>query len=441
MSTTVRDELRAAAEPGPSQTAPHANPARRGPILLACDGSGTSGAAVVAARLVADRLQLPLEIVTVLEPQAVYSVALGGTPVYLPSIDEARRAARVDVIRDYIARFAPDAGPMPVHTRFGSVSLEAAEVARQRDATFIVVGAAPHQRVNRIVAGERATQVLRAASCPVLSVPPGFSALPRNILVGVDFAPASIRAAQAALLMLADGGTLTLLHLVSPLVGTPLLRGAARRDPAAAVQALFERLREELRSYVPKDVTVETQVQTASAVEGIISSASALGADLVAVGTHGPRLLERLFVGSVASSVVHAAPQAVLAAPPPPPGQALEFWLRISGTAATGRPRDWMEALDGFTRRNFGRAATIEIDDPELGAQVMGRGYVMNGVTYDPNDRRAEIMLGDPAHPRRHLMHSIPNVDSVAMTMDETGHEVLELRHGRGHTLVLIAPA
>ena len=392
MSTTLRDEPRAAAEPGTDQTALHANPARRGPIILACDGSGTSGAPVAAARLLADRLKLPLEIVTVLEPQAIYSVALGGMPIYLPSIDEARRAARVDVLRDYLARLAPDAGPIPVHARFGSVSLETAEVARQRDATFIVVGAAPHQRVNRIVAGERATQVLRAASCPVLSVPPGFSALPRNIVVGIDFAPASIRAAQAALLMLADGGTLTLLHLLSPLLGAARLRDAAGRDPATAVQTMFERLREELQPYVPKGVTVETQVHTASAVEGIIASAEALGADMVAVGTHGPRLLERLFVGSVASSVVHAAPQAVLATPPPPPGQALEFWLRISGTAATGRPRDWMEALDGFTRRNFGRAATIEIDDPELGAQVMGRGYVLSGVTYDPNDRRAEIM-------------------------------------------------
>jgi len=441
MSTTLHDGPRAAPDPVSGQAAVYANPARRGPILLACDGSGSSGAPIVAARLLADRLGLPLEIVTVLEPQAIYSVALGGTPIYLPSVDEARRATRVDEVRDYVARFAPDAGPIPVHTRFGSVSVEAAEVARLRDATFIVVGAAPHQRVNRIVAGERATQVLRAASCPVLSVPPGFSTLPRNILVGVDFAPASIRAAQAALLMLADGGTLTLLHLISPLLGAVRLRDAAGRDPATAVQSLFERMREELRPYVPEDATVETQTYEAGAVEGILASATTLGADVIAVGTHGPRLLERLFVGSVASSVVHAAAQPVLATPPPPPGQAIEFWLRISGTAASGRPRDWMEALDGFTRRNAGHAATIEVDDPELGAQVMGRGYVLSGVTYDPHDRRAEIMLGDPTNPLRHLMHSIPNVESVAMTMDETGHEALELRHGRGHTLVLIAPA
>jgi hypothetical protein len=70
----------------------------------------------------------------------------------------------------------------------------------------------------------------------------------------------------------------------------------------------------------------------------------------------------------------------------------------------------------------------------------MGHGYVLTGVTYDPHDHRAEIMLADPVNPRRHFMHSIPKVESVAMTVDDSGHEVLELRHGRGHTLVLMAP-
>jgi len=32
-------------------------------------------------------------------------------------------------------------------------------------------------------------------------------------------------------------------------------------------------------------------------------------------------------------------------------------------------------------------------------------------------------------------------VDSVAMTVDDHGQEVLALSHGRGHTLVLVGPA
>jgi hypothetical protein len=48
-------------------------------------------------------------------------------------------------------------------------------------------------------------------------------------------------------------------------------------------------------------------------------------------------------------------------------------------------------------------------------------------------------MVGDAHRARRHLMHSIPRVDSIAMTIEErSGNEALELRHGGGHTLVLV---
>ena len=414
------------------------NPALRGPILLATDGTSQSGAAVVAARLLAEQLGLPLEVVTVLEPDLAYGVALGGTPLYMPDVDDARRARRVAEVLEYVARFSGGAAPPTMHVRFGAIAEEVADVALARSATMVVVGSAPHQRVNRMIAGERAVYVLRASPVPVLSVPPGFSALPRNILVGVDFAPASFHAAQVALLLLTNGGTLTLLHMLSPLLGDAPLRDATGRDPADAVQTLFERVRDELRPYVPDVVTIETRVRTGDDADCIVRCATSIGADLVAVGTHGPHLLERLFLGSVASSVVHSAPQTVLAVPPPSSAEALELWLRITGTATSAKPNEWIDALNDFTRRNAGRRATIEVDDPEIGAQMLGRGALV-GVTYDPHDRRVEIMVGDAHRARRHLMHSIPKVESIAMTADEhSASETLELRHGRGHTLLLI---
>ena len=414
------------------------NPALHGPILLATDGTSQSGAAVVAARLLAEQLGVPLEVVTVLEPEPAYGVALGGMPLYMPEVDEARRARRKSEVLEYVGRFSGDVAPPAIHVRFGAIAEEIADVARDRSPTLVVVGAAPHQRVNRMIAGERAVHVLRASQVPVLSVPPGFSALPRNILVAVDFAPASVHAARIALLLLANGGTLTLLHVLSPLLGDAPLRDVTGRDPADAIQTLFERVRDELRPYVPDHVTVETRVRTDDDADGIVRCATDMGADLVVVGTHGPRLLERVFIGSVASSVVHTAAQTVLAVPPPRSTEALELWLRITGTATSAEPREWSSALNEFTRRNAGRRTTIEVDDPEIGAQMLGRGALM-GVTYDPHDRRVEIMVGDAHRARRHLMHSIPKVESIAMTADDRGAiEALELRHGRGHTLVLV---
>jgi len=413
------------------------NPALRGPILLATDGAGQSGAPAIAARLLARQLGVPLEAVSVLELQVAYGVALGGTPIYVPEVDQIRRENRTAAVLEYVARYAEGEVP-PVHIRFGGIAYEIAEAARVRNATLVVVGAAPHQRLNRIIGGERGVQVLRSSSAPVLSVAPGFSTLPKRIVVAVDFAPASVRAAQTALLLLAPGGTLTLLHVLSPLLGDAPLRDSQGRDPADAVQTLFGRLRDELRPFVPAGVTIETLTRTDVDIDGILAGAEALDADLIAVGTHGPRLLERMFLGSVAASVLRAAPQTVLAVPPPSAAEAIDLWLRITDTATSDKPREWKAALDEFTRRNKGRRVSIEVDDPELGAQMLGHGALF-GVTYDPHDLRVEIMVGDAHRARRHLMHSIVGVDSIAMTIEErSGNEALELRHGGGHTLVLI---
>jgi len=440
MSTTLQEQPRIGVERATRPGTETGNPPRRGPILLATDGTGQSGASVVAARLLADHLGVPLEVVSVLEPQAGYGVALGGTPIFLPDVEDLRRANRADAVQGFVARFSGGAVPPPVHIRFGAIADEIARVARERSATMIVVGAAPHQRVNRIIGGERAVHVLRAADVPVLSVPPGFAELPRNVVVAVDFAPASVRAAETALLLLADGGTLTLLHVLSPLLADAPLHETGGRGSVTAVQTFFARLANELRQSVPGRLTIETRIRTDNDIDGIVTAASSMDADLVVVGTHGPRLLERMFVGSVASSVLHAAPQAVLAVPPPPTGEAFELWHRITGTATSDQPRHWGTALDGFTHRNTGRRATVEVDDPEVGAQMLGRGALV-GVTYDPHDRRVEIMVGDADRTRRHFMHSIPRVESIAMTTDDQSRsEVLELRHGRGHTLVLVAP-
>ena len=438
MSPTLPDAPRTGVVVEPVHRAAVRNPALHGPILLATDGTSQSGATVVAARLLAAALGVPLEVVTVLEPEMAYGVMLGGTPLYIPELDEARRTARAASVLAYVTRFSDGAALPSIHVRFGAIAEEIAEVARDRSATMIVVGAAPHQRLNHIVAGERAVHILRASRVPVLSVPPGFEALPRNILVGLDFAPASIHAAQTALMLLGNGGRLTLLHVLSPLLGDAPLRDIAGRNPVDSIQTLFARARAELQPFVPDHVTIETRVRTDDDADGIVGSANSIGADLIVVGTHGPRLLERVFLGSVASSVAHSAAQAVVAVPPPSSADALELWLRITGTATSSEPRERTEALNDFTRRNIGRRATIEVDDPEIGAQMLGRGALM-GVTYDRHDRRVEIMVGDAHRARRHLMHSIPRVESIAMSADTQGSlEALELRHGRGHTLVLI---
>ena len=83
-----------------------ANPARRGPVVLATDGASRSGAVVAIAQLIASRLDVPLEVVSVLEPTPIYAEAQDGIAFSDGTIDEARRDARETLVSDYVGRFA-----------------------------------------------------------------------------------------------------------------------------------------------------------------------------------------------------------------------------------------------------------------------------------------------------------------------------------------------
>ena len=75
--------------------------------------------------------------------------------------------------------------------------------------------------------------------------------------------------------------------MLSPLLSDAPIRNLAGRNPGTSVQTLFGRLRDELRPYVPEDVTVATRVRTDSDTDGILTTAASIDADLIAVGTHG----------------------------------------------------------------------------------------------------------------------------------------------------------
>jgi nucleotide-binding universal stress UspA family protein len=416
-----------------------ANPLRRGPVVLATDGMSRCGAAAVAAYLLASRLDVPLEVVSVLEPAPLFAPVPDAIVPVDPALEESRISSREMSVRDYVARFLGGATPPRVHVRVGAVSSEISQFAEDVSATMVVMGAAPHRRFHHITAGDRAGRVLHSVPCPVLSVPPMFTALPRSVVVAVDFGPASIRAAQAALLVVDDGGTVVLTHVLSPLPSPAALAAPAPNDPAADVHTLFDRLRETLAAYVPSGVTLETRVVTDDPIAGILDSAAHLDAELVAVGTHGPRVLARLLLGSVAESVLHNAEQPVLASPPPSGAEALELGRHVSGGATSKRGDEWGTVLDKFTRRNAGRGVRLEADDPETGSHVAGHGYALMGVTYEPYADRVEIMMGDAARPLHHLTRSVLHPDTISMTTTAGGGEILDIRHGRGRTTAVVA--
>jgi nucleotide-binding universal stress UspA family protein len=268
---------------------------------------------------------------------------------------------------------------------------------------------------------------------PVLAVAPHHAGPIRRAVVGVDFSAASIRAALTALALLEpnpehlaggaaapDGsGRLTLVHARSVLETIPPGLATWTADYDASVALRFTRLLDLLRPVVPDGVTIETRIGVGEIVKCVEEIATAEGADLVAVGTHGPDWVERLFVGSIATSTLRHARRTVLVAPAPSPAERVRLELAVSGQVLLDRPGDWAGALDAFTRRNLGRRVRLEVSGPELeGFVVEAERYRFRGACYDAHDRRVEIMLGDDADRTRHLTHALGHVRSVEIVSE-----------------------
>ncbi|MBX6330642.1 MAG: universal stress protein [Gemmatimonadaceae bacterium] len=407
-----------------------------GPVLLAAEPEGAAEAPLTTARLLAERLGQPLHVVTVLEPQPIYRTA-PEVAFMIPTFGAERDAAYEAAVRRSLAQLAEEGGPGTIHLPHGHPAREIVRTASAIGASVIVMGAAPHRRGQHFVSGVRAAQVLRRAPCAVLSVAPGVTGLPRRIVAAIDFSPDSLHAAHLALRLADEHAVITLVHVLPEFRIQQELQ-VASGTILGDVAALLDRVREGLLPHAPAAVEIETRVAQGSAASEVLAIADALNADLVAVGTHGPGRVERYIVGSVAAHVLHRSACSVLATPRPGALERMELELWMSGTAVTTDPAQWPAVLDAFSRRNAGRLVTVEIDDPKLGAQVEATGYALRGVTYDPHDRVVEIMLSEAAEGNAHMTHGITGVTAVGIAATAEGDDrVLEVRHGRGHTLVL----
>ena len=131
----------------------------------------------------------------------------------------------------------------------------------------------------------------------------------KHILVPVDGSPTSLVAIDKAIgLAKSYGSTITAVYVIDPYpftgVGADFAYGqdqylsAAKAEAHAAIEAVSTRL-------ASAGVPVDTRVVEAHAVwRGILEASEAVGADLVVMGSHGRRGLEKLVLGSVTQSVL-----------------------------------------------------------------------------------------------------------------------------------------
>src|SRR5688500_15806082 len=142
----------------------------------------------------------------------------------------------------------------------------------------------------------------------------------RRILAPTDFSDGASGAVEyAKLLARRFGAAITLLHAAPPpTTFEPLPLGAISfvetlADESDRAEAALESYRaEHLSDFSDSDVVVATS----SPAEAILSSSRSLKTDIIVMGTHGREGLSRVFLGSVAESVIQQSDRPVLTVRP-----------------------------------------------------------------------------------------------------------------------------
>ncbi|HEY5372637.1 MAG TPA: universal stress protein [Polyangiaceae bacterium] len=138
----------------------------------------------------------------------------------------------------------------------------------------------------------------------------------KHIVVATDFSECSQRALDLALEIASKfDSKLTLVHsweapAYSYAGGLYVAVDVVTPIEEAAVAAL-DRATEELKLRMP---SAKSMIRSGSAWEEVLAAATLLHADLIVLGTHGRRGLNRALLGSVAEKVVRMATVPVLTA-------------------------------------------------------------------------------------------------------------------------------
>lgn len=400
-----------------------------GPILLATDGSIQSDAAVRVAQLLSQRHGVAVRVVGVVQAIPVPSPDMGLVPPPA-ELDDVRKSEMLEQLRSQLAGKAGTDVNWPIEIVHGHPARAIVRTAHEHHASLIVLGLGRHRMLDRLVGTETAVQVLRLSTIPVLAVPPGCETLPLRGAAAVDFSELSIESARNALQLIEPGGTLHLVHVntgVDDLIDEHL--DTDRFDSAwEAVEGALE---------APAGVRVRPLTLSGTPGRELLAFAHASHVELIALGTHGRGVLQRLVLGSVATQVLRGAECAVLITPvhrtgtPPHP---------IAARAPVADETVFAERLERFTRRNTGRRCSLEVDDPELGAQGQSYDYPFIGAAYDHHDARVEIWLGEAQAGGLRLTRSIGGVTAIDVLADPDGwDQVLRIAHGGGQTLLTFA--
>ena len=291
-------------------------------------GENATRATEIAARLAAKAGER-LTLVHAIElPTIAY---LAGDPIFLPVRDTARPTKDVQQAAD--TRLAQETGRLTKMTGANVVprlaiatpSAGILEAAAETSPAFIVSGTHGRFAPGRWILGSTADRLARRATGPVLVVREpcdGLEAWSKGeqtlrVLVGVSFDESFDEAARATKALTAWGPCE--LHFAhSTIEMSTLYTGFAIKSPMTPADVQAPNAQMVMKLAKGRGLTVENgriHLLEGTPAHALVDAAKRGSFDLIVVGTHSRRGLERALLGSVALGVLHHAPCPVLIAP------------------------------------------------------------------------------------------------------------------------------
>lgn len=284
-------------------------------VLVAVEPSAPSESAIQAVASRPWPPNITIEAITVVEPSYVWNV---------PSLVDGLRQAAEQEIQTIGNRLRARGVPVTTRVLFGDPKTEILDYAAKINADFIILGS-PGTGMTELLEGGVATAVVRFAPCSVEIVRgnahvPGKNQ-PLRILLATDGSEYSEVAARSLANRPWPSGTeiriLSVVELHVPLFKTPYppyLNPHAMEDLRAeamrrAEQALMSSEKIVTDAGLSESATVAVPVATPP--ELILKEASDWNADMIVVGSHGRRGLNRFLLGSVSEAVASHAPCSV----------------------------------------------------------------------------------------------------------------------------------
>ncbi len=189
--------------------------------------------------------------------------------------------------------------------QYGSVWDLVHSIVEHDEIDLLVLGTHGRGGLKKLALGSIAEEVLRLATCPVLTVGPNASAPKsdvadfKSILFATDFGPASANAFKCALFLVGARTKLTLFHAVPPTAIVDIGPAVYCPGICAAEELILwqSRTRQEslrkLRALVPSNANLANEpeyvVASESLSEGILAAAATCQAELIVIGANRSR--------------------------------------------------------------------------------------------------------------------------------------------------------